>query len=54
MGCQRWSMERMCALAPAGALVGQWLQSLKDFPPRQRPGCFNLDRVEAVMKPQKN
>ena len=36
--------------APAGAGVGQWLQSFKEFPPRQKPGSFNLDRVmEAVM-----
>jgi arylsulfatase len=29
--------------------VGEWLQSFKEFPPRQKPGSFNLDRVmEAV------
>jgi arylsulfatase len=29
--------------------VANWLQSFKDFPPRQKPGSFNLDRVmEAV------
>ena len=40
-----------CSLfAPAGAYVGQWLQSFKEFPPRQKPGSFNLDRVmEAVI-----
>ena len=49
MGYQRWYMERMYAIAPAGAYVGQWLQSFKEFPPRQKPGSFNLDRVmEAV------
>ncbi len=49
MGYQRWYMERMFAIAPAGAYVGQWLQSFKEFPPRQKPGSFNLDRVmEAV------
>jgi hypothetical protein len=37
------------ALAPAGAYVAQWLQSFRDFPPRQKPGSFSLDRVmEAV------
>ena len=46
----RWYAEHMFAFAPAGAYVGQWLQSFKDFPPRQKPGSFNLDRVmEAVM-----
>jgi arylsulfatase len=49
MGYQRWYMERMFAIAPAGAYVGRWLQSFREFPPRQKPGSFNLDRVmEAV------
>jgi arylsulfatase len=51
MGYQRWYLEHMYAFAPAGAYVGQWLQSFKDFPPRQKPGSFNLDRVmEAVTR----
>ena len=55
MGWQRWYLERMFAIAPAGAYVGQWLQSFKDFPPRQKPGSFNLDRVmEAVTRPTQN
>jgi arylsulfatase len=50
MGFQRWYMDRMFLIAPAGAYIGQWLQSFKDFPPRQKPGSFNLDRVmEEVM-----
>jgi len=49
MGYQRWYMEHMWAIAPAGAYVGNWLQSFREFPPRQKPGSFNLDRVmEAV------
>jgi arylsulfatase A-like enzyme len=53
MGYQRWYLERMFIIAPAGAYVGQWLQSFKEFPPRQKPGSFNLDRVmEAVMEGQ--
>ena len=55
MGYQRWYMERMFMIAPAGAYVGRWLQSFKDFPPRQKPGSFNLDRVmEAVMSSAQN
>jgi arylsulfatase len=43
----------MFAIAPAGAYVGGWLQSFRDFPPRQKPGSFNLERVmDAVMQPQ--
>ena len=49
MGYQRWYMERMFMIAPAGAYMGRWLQSFKEFPPRQKPGSFNLDRaMEAV------
>ncbi|MBE7521010.1 MAG: arylsulfatase [Burkholderiales bacterium] len=55
MGYQRWFVEHMWAFAPAGAYVANWLQSFKDFPPRQKPGSFNLDRVmEAVTKTQQN
>jgi arylsulfatase A-like enzyme len=49
MGYQRWWIEHMYGIAPAAAYVGEWLQSFKEFPPRQKPGSFNLDRVmEAV------
>jgi arylsulfatase len=42
--------ERMFVFAPAGAYVAQWLQSFREFPPRQKPGSFSLDRVmEAVI-----
>ena len=54
MGYQRWYLERMFLIAPAGAHIGQWLQSFREFPPRQKPGSFNLDRVmEAVMSSSK-
>jgi arylsulfatase A-like enzyme len=45
MGFQRWYLERMFLIAPAAAYAGQWIQSFKEFPPRQKPGSFNLDRV---------
>ena len=50
----RWFAEHMFVFAPAGAFVGRWLQSFLEYPPRQKPGSFNLDRVmEAVTKPHK-
>src|SRR5690606_16706826 len=45
MGFQRWYLEHMFVIAPAAAYIGQWLQSFREFPPRQKPGSFNLDRV---------
>jgi hypothetical protein len=32
-------------LVPAQAYVAQWLQSFKDFPPRQKPASFSIDQV---------
>lgn len=49
MGYQRFFVDHMWAFAPASAYVGKWLQSFKEFPPRQKPGSFNLENVmEAV------
>jgi arylsulfatase A-like enzyme len=45
MGYQQWYLDHMFAMAPAAGFVGQWLQSFREFPPRQKPGSFNLDRV---------
>jgi arylsulfatase A-like enzyme len=49
MDYERWFVEHMYMIAPAAGFVGQWLQSFREFPPRQKPGSFNLDHVmEAV------
>jgi arylsulfatase len=49
MDYERWFIEHMFVFAPAAAYVARWLQSFRAFPPRQKPGSFNLDRVmEAV------
>jgi arylsulfatase len=54
IGYQRWYLDRMFMIAPSGAFVAKWLQSFKEFPPRQKPGSFNLDRVmETVMSSSK-
>jgi arylsulfatase len=51
IGYDRWWVDHMFVFAPAGAYVAQWLQSFREFPPRQKPGSFNLDRVlEAIQE----
>ena len=51
IGYNTWWVDHMFVFAPAGAYVGKWLQSFRDFPPRQKPGSFNLDNVmEAIAK----
>jgi len=42
---ERWWFNHIFLLGPAQYYVGSWLQSLAEFPPRQKPGSFNLDRV---------
>ncbi len=47
----RWRADRTFLVVPAAAFVGQWLSSFKEFPPRQKPASFNLDRVmEKIME----
>jgi len=45
MDYKRWRFERLFLLVPAQAHIAEWLQSFKDFPPRQKPGSFSLDQV---------
>jgi len=45
IGYDRWRMERLFMLAPGAAYVGKFLGTFQEFPPRQKPGSFNLDRV---------
>jgi len=42
---KRWFVEHAFMFAPAAMFVGRWLQSFREFPPRQKPGSFNLDHV---------
>jgi len=41
----KWRFDRAFVLVPAQAYVQQWLESFKDYPPRQKPGSFSLDQV---------
>jgi arylsulfatase A-like enzyme len=53
MDYPRWFIEHLFTMAPAAGYVGQWIQSFKEFPPRQKPGTWTLDKVmEAVTQPQ--
>ena len=40
-----WTAHRMFLLVPAQALVGHWLESFKDFPPRTKPASFSVSDV---------
>ena len=40
-----WLIDRAWIFVPAQAYVAQMLQTLADFPPRQEPASFSLDKV---------
>jgi arylsulfatase len=37
-------------MVPAQALVMEFLETLKDFPPRQKAASFNLDQAIATLE----
>jgi arylsulfatase len=45
-----WVFDHVWAFIPAQAYVAQMLKTLVDFPPRQEPASFNLERVLASMR----
>jgi arylsulfatase len=44
-GYDRWFIDHVFVMVPAQAFVSQHIATYKDYPPRQKPGSFNLDRV---------
>jgi len=49
-----WQARRVFVIVPAQAFVAQWLQTFKDYPPRQRPASFNLEDVMKKLTPQQD
>jgi arylsulfatase A-like enzyme len=41
----KWMVDHVFLTYGANAIVAEWLQSFKEFPPRQKPASFNLDEV---------
>jgi hypothetical protein len=41
----RWRVDHAFVLLPAIAFVSQHLSTFVEYPPRQKPGSFNLDQV---------
>ena len=46
----KWKADRAFLLVPAQAIVGEFLKTFKDFPPRQKPASFSVD--QAIEKAQ--
>jgi len=45
MAYKEWMFEHVFLLVPAQTYVGQFLNTLKEYPPRQAGGSFGMDKV---------
>ena len=45
MGYTQWRAEHLFLLLPAQAIVGEFLSTFVDYPPRQTPASFTIDQV---------
>jgi hypothetical protein len=41
----KWKADRAFLLVPAQAIVAEFLQTFKEFPPRQKPASFSIDQA---------
>ena len=46
-----WMIDRVYLLVPAQAYVGRFLETFKDYPPRQKAASFSLDQVMEKLTP---
>ena len=49
-GYKTWMFDRVPYLYMGAAVTGQWLQTYKEFPPRQVPGSFSIDKIVEKMQ----
>ncbi len=45
-----WFLERAFVIVPLQGLAAKFLVSMKDYPPSQSPGSFNLTKIEEKLK----
>jgi arylsulfatase len=45
MDYERWAVEHLFVLVPAQQYVGRFLETFKQYPPRQKPGSFSIDQA---------
>jgi arylsulfatase A-like enzyme len=45
-----WLLDRAFIIVPIQARAAEFLQSMQDYPPSQRPGSFNLSGIEEKLR----
>ena len=49
----RWFIEHLFVMVPAQTIVGRFLATFRDFPPRQKPGSFSVGEALGMLtKPE--
>jgi arylsulfatase len=45
-----WFMDRVYVLVPMQQLAGKFLLTMKEYPPSQTPGSFNLEKIQKLLE----
>jgi arylsulfatase len=45
-----WFLSRAFVLVPIQQLAARFLETMKDYPPSQTPGSFNLSKIEESLR----
>ena len=45
-----WYIDHVFLVVPAQAIVGEFLQTFLEFPPRQKAASFTIDQVQAKIE----
>lgn len=45
-----WLLSHAFIIVPIQGLAGRFLQTMKDYPPSQSPGSFNLSKIEERLR----
>jgi arylsulfatase A-like enzyme len=54
MGYNKWQADRMFTMVPAQVIVGEFMKTFQEFPPRQKPSSFSIDEaLESARQSQK-
>lgn len=46
----KWSMDHLWVFVPAQVIVGKFIETLEEFPPRQKPSSFNVQEIVAKLR----
>lgn len=45
-----WFLDRVFVIVPLQQLAGKFLMSMKEYPPSQTPGSFNLEKIQKLIE----